>query len=179
MSGDVQAGEQVVEVVHGAGAEQRAGDAGVGDGERHREVGHGQARLRGERDELLDDVEAALVGEVVDHAGAAQVVVLVLADAAGEQALAERAPDQGAHAEALGGGQDLALDAAVEDGVGRLLGVEPREAAPLGDPLGLDDVGGGGLRGRRSRGPCRCGSGRSARTSVSSMSVSGSGRWSW
>ena len=100
----------------------------------------------GERDELFDDVEAALVGEVVDHVGAAQVVVLVLAYAAGEQALAERAPDQGAHAEALGGGQYLALDAAVEDGVDRLLGVESREAAPLGDPLGLDDVGGVGLR---------------------------------
>jgi hypothetical protein len=119
----------------------------VGDGERHREVGHGQPGLGGERDEPFDDVEAVFVGEVADHAGPAQVVVLVLAHAAGEQALAERAPDQGAQAEALGGGQDLALDAAVEDGVGRLLGVESREAAPFGDPLGLDDAGGGCLRG--------------------------------
>src|SRR5580693_6815737 len=84
------------------------------------------------------------------HTGAAQVVVLVLAHAAGEQALAERAPDHGAHAEALDGGQDLAFDAAVEDGVGRLFGVESREASPLGDPLGLDDAGGGGL-GRADR----------------------------
>ena len=72
--------------------------------------------------------------------------MLVLAHPPGEQALAERAPDQGAHAESLGGGQDLALDATVKDGVSRLLGVESREASPLGDPLGLDDVGGGGLR---------------------------------
>ena len=55
--------------------------------------------------------------------------------------------DQGAHAEPLSGRQDLAFDAAVEDGVGGLLGAEPREAAPLGHPLGLDDVGGGGLGG--------------------------------
>ena len=77
---------------------------GVGDGERHREVGHRQPGLLGERDELFDDVEAAFVGEVADHTGAAQVVVLVLAHAPGEQALAERAPDHGAHAEALDGG---------------------------------------------------------------------------
>ena len=88
----------------------------------------------------------AFVAEVADQAGAAQVVVLVLADAAGEQSLAERPPHQGAHSEALDGGQDLALDAAVQDGVGRLLGVESREAAPLGNPLGLDDAGDGGLR---------------------------------
>src|SRR6185312_11319740 len=144
---DVQPGEQAVEVVHGAGAEKCAGNAGVGDGERHREVGHGQPGLSGERYELFDDVKTAFVGEVVDHARPAQVVVLVLAHAPGKQALAERAPDQGAQAEALGGGQDLALDTAVEDGVGRLLGVESREAAPFGDPLGLDDAGGGGLRG--------------------------------
>jgi hypothetical protein len=118
----------------------------VDDGERHREVGHGQACLGGEGDELFDDVETAFVGEVVNQAGAAQVVVLVLADAPGEQSLAERAPDQGAHAKALDGRQDLAFDAAVEDGVGRLLSVESRETAPLGDPLSLDDVGRGGLR---------------------------------
>ena len=33
-------------------------------GERHREVGQRQARLLGERDELLDGVEPALVAEV-------------------------------------------------------------------------------------------------------------------
>jgi len=48
----------------------------MGDGERHREVGHGQACLGGEGDELFDDVEAAFVGEVVNQAGPAQVVVL-------------------------------------------------------------------------------------------------------
>jgi len=72
---------------------------------------------------------------------------VVAAYAAGEQALAERSPHQSAHAEPLGGRQDVAFDAAVEDGIGRLLGVEPREAAPLGHPLGLDDAGDRGLRG--------------------------------
>ena len=93
--GDVQAGEQAVEVVHGAGAEKCAGDAGVGDGERHREVDHRQPGLLGDRDELFDDVEAAFVGEVAEYSGPAQIVVLVLAHATGEQALAERTPDHG------------------------------------------------------------------------------------
>jgi hypothetical protein len=62
----------------------------VGDGEGHREEGHQQPGPLGERAGLFD-VEAAFAGEVADQAGAAQVVVLVLADAAGEQALAERA----------------------------------------------------------------------------------------
>jgi hypothetical protein len=39
-----------VEVVHGAGTEKRAGDAGVGDGERHRQVGHRQPGFLGQRD---------------------------------------------------------------------------------------------------------------------------------
>jgi hypothetical protein len=37
--------------------------------------------------------------------------------------------------------EHLALDAAAEDGVGRLIGAEPLQAAPLGGPLGFDDVG--------------------------------------
>jgi hypothetical protein len=82
---------------------------------------------------------------VPEDAGAAQVVVLVPAHAAGEQSLAERPPDQDAQAEVLGGGQDLALDAAVEDRIGGLLGMEPGEAAALGDPLGLDNAGDRGL----------------------------------
>jgi hypothetical protein len=36
-------------------------------------VGHRQPGLIGERDELFDDVEAPFVGEVVEHAGAAQL----------------------------------------------------------------------------------------------------------
>src|ERR1700734_1926362 len=135
--GDVQAGEQAVEGVHGADADQCARDAGVGDGERHRGVVHGQSCLGGGGYEPFDRVEPLLVTEGLDQAGTPQVVALVLAYAASEQSLAERTPDQGAHAEALDGGPDLAFDAAVEDGVGRLLGVGSREASPLGDPLGL------------------------------------------
>jgi hypothetical protein len=37
----------------------------VGDRERHREVGHRQAGLLGERDELFDYVELALVAEAL------------------------------------------------------------------------------------------------------------------
>jgi hypothetical protein len=43
--------------------------------------------------------------------------------------------------------QHLAFDAAAEDRVGRLLGVEPFQAAPLRGPLGFDDAGGGRLGG--------------------------------
>jgi hypothetical protein len=43
--GHVHPGEQVAELLHGAGTEQRARDTGVGDRERHREVGHRQSRF--------------------------------------------------------------------------------------------------------------------------------------
>nr|WP_232303719.1 hypothetical protein [Pseudofrankia sp. DC12] len=82
---DVEAGEQAVEVVHGARPEERAGDARVSDRERHGEVGQRQAHLGGEREVPLDGVEAALVVDVRDEGGAAQFVVLALADAPGEQ----------------------------------------------------------------------------------------------
>lgn len=44
-------------MAHRARADDRAGNAGVGDRERHGEVGQGQARLLCERDEPLDGVE--------------------------------------------------------------------------------------------------------------------------
>ena len=88
--------------------------------------------------------------KLLEDGGAAQVGLLALADAPGEHPLRERAPHQRAHPVALGDGQHLGLDAAVEDRVGRLLGAEPLQAAPLGHPLGLDDVG-GGHRGRPDR----------------------------
>ena len=103
-------------------------------------MGHRQAGLLGERDELLDRVEPTLVAQVPYEAARPEVVLLTLAVAAGQHALAERAPDQRAHPVALGHRQDLAFDAAVEDRVGRLLGAEALQAAPLSDPLGLDDV---------------------------------------
>jgi hypothetical protein len=142
----VQAGEQPVEVLHGAGAEKRAGHTGVGDGERHGEVGHRETGLLSERDELLDDVDTSLIVEVADQSGAAQFVDLVLPHAAGEESLAEWAPDQVPHPEALDGGQHLTLDSAIEEGVARLFGAEPLEAAPFGDPLSLDDAGRRGVR---------------------------------
>jgi hypothetical protein len=73
--------------------------------------GSSQARFFGERDELLDGVEPALVTEGVEEAGADDVGLPAFADAAGEHALPERPPDQDAHAVALRGREDLALDA--------------------------------------------------------------------
>jgi hypothetical protein len=65
-------------------------------------VGHRQAGLFGERDELLEHVELALVAEVLRPAARAEGVgLLALSVAAGEQALGQRAPDQCAHSGAL------------------------------------------------------------------------------
>jgi hypothetical protein len=47
---DLRAGKEVVKVLHGAGPEEGAGYAGVGDGECHGQVGHRQPCLVGHRD---------------------------------------------------------------------------------------------------------------------------------
>ena len=109
-----------------ARSDDRAGHGWVGGREGHREVGHRQARLRGKRGELLDGVEPAFVTEGLKEGGAHDVGLPTFADAAGEHALPERSPHEDAHPVALRGREDLSLYVAVEDGVGRLLGVEPR-----------------------------------------------------
>ena len=63
-----------------------------------------------------------------------------LAPLAGEPARRERAPGDHAHAVLLADGEHVGLDAAHEHRVGRLLGDEPLAAAPLGDPLRIDDL---------------------------------------
>jgi hypothetical protein len=80
---DVEAGEQVVELLHRVRPEERACHARMSDRERHRKVGQRQTCLLGERDELLDGIETTLAPEVFQVGGAAQVVLLALADAAG------------------------------------------------------------------------------------------------
>jgi hypothetical protein len=50
---DVDPCEKVVELLHGAGTEQRARDTRMRDSERHREVGHRQSRFFGEQDQPL------------------------------------------------------------------------------------------------------------------------------
>ena len=55
------AGEQIVEVLGGAGPKERAGDVRMGDGECHGHVRDPQARVVGEREELLDGVEPPFV----------------------------------------------------------------------------------------------------------------------
>ena len=152
---DVHAGEQVVELLHRARPDDRAGHPDERSRTPSRRCRHRQARLLGKRDDLLDGVEPALVAHMPENGGAAQVGPLALADAPGEQPLRERAPHHDAHPVALGHGQHLGLDAAVEVRVGRLLGAEPLQSAPFGDPLGLDDVRRQAWRTTRSRGPCR------------------------
>jgi hypothetical protein len=112
------------------------------------------------------------------RAAAAQVALLALADAAGEQSLPERPPHQDAHPVALRDRQQLGLDAAAEDRVGRLLGAEPLQAAPLGDPLGFDDVG-GGRRGGADRADLAAVDQVGERGQRFLDVGGGSGRWSW
>ena len=66
-------------------------------------------------------------------------LVAVAAVLPAQPAAVQRAPHDGAHAVALAGGQDVALDGAHEDRVGRLLAAEALTAALLGRPLGLHD----------------------------------------
>jgi hypothetical protein len=133
----LSAGQQVVEVGHRATPDDRRGHTRVGDRERHRKVSDGQARLLGERDDLLNRIKPALVAQVPEAVrGPVSVRLLALAVAAGQQAAGQRTPHQRAHAVALADRQYLALDPAVEDRVRRLLGAEALQAAPLSDPLG-------------------------------------------
>jgi hypothetical protein len=124
------AGEQVVELFHGARAEECAGHARVSDRERHPEVRHGQTRHSGEWAELFNAVERRSSLSALEEASAAEVVLLALADAAGEQPLPQRSRHQHAHPLALCDRQHVGLDAAVEDRVGRLLGAEPFHGIP-------------------------------------------------
>jgi hypothetical protein len=87
------------------------------------------------------NVQAVFVVEVVEPLRPAHVGFLASADAAGQHAASEGAPDEDAHSVSLGQGQDLVLDAAAEDRVGGLLGAEGLEAVLLGYPVGVDHVG--------------------------------------
>jgi len=77
---DIGAGQQVVELLHRVRPDDRAGYAGMGDREGQREVRHRQAGFFGERDELLDGVDPALVAEGPEKASAAQIGLLALAE---------------------------------------------------------------------------------------------------
>ena len=119
--------------------------------ERHRQVRHRQACLPPERNELLDGVKATLVAERLEKGGTAEVALLTLADPASEESLPERAPHQDAYPPPFRDRKHLALDGTVEGRRGWLLTAEAFQAMPLGQPLGLNDVG-GGSRGRPDRG---------------------------
>jgi hypothetical protein len=104
------------------------------------------------------------------------IVLASAADPTREHALSKRPPHQDAHTVLLCDRKDFTLDAAVEDRVWRLLGNEPLEAASLGDPVRFHEV-----RCRHRRGS-ECADLAAAHEvvsaeSVSSISVSGSGRW--
>ena len=77
------------------------------------------------------------------------------------------------------GGQHVRLHAAHEHRVRRLLAHEALAAAPLGRPLRLDDRARRERRASRRSGPCPARTRSESAPSVSSMSVSGSGRWIW
>ena len=76
-------------------------------------------------------------------------------------------------------GSTSASIAAHEHRVRRLLADEALAAAPLGDPLRLDDLRAPGTSRSRCSGPCPGATRSVSAPSVSSMSVSGSGRWIW
>src|SRR6185295_13752521 len=141
---DVGGGELRLEVLHGAGADDRRGDGGVAQHERDGQVDQAEAGLLGDLGEGVGGVELALVVgqrhvEPVGGPGRGRGAgVLVLAVAAGEPAAGKGAVGEYAHAVPLGQGQDLVLDVAGEDGVGGLLGDEPFAAAVAGDVLGVD-----------------------------------------
>ena len=103
--------------------------------------------------QLLDDLEAALAARggrdrscrartCPNSVSLARARVgrhrLALAVAAGEPAALERAPDDGAEAEALADREDVALDVAREDRVRRLRRDEALELSALADPQRLD-----------------------------------------
>ena len=143
----------------------------------HRHVGERHAGFCGKRQQLLDRVEAAFVRHLLRHHPDAERIGrrLALAVASRQQALRQRAPYQHAHAVALRGGQHVALDAAVEDGVGRLLAAEAGQPALFRHPLGFEISEAGKVDEPIALTfPARI---RSVSTpSVSSMSVSGAGR---
>ena len=116
------------------------------DRERHREVGHPDAGLLGERDDLLHGVDPPLVLVVPEHGRASEIGLLSPPEPSGQHAAGERTPDEGAHAVALRDGQHFPFDATVQDRVGRLLGAEALEAPTLGGPLRLDLHRGGEVR---------------------------------
>jgi hypothetical protein len=106
---DVEAGEQIVELLAGAGPEECAGDVRMGDGERHGHVRGSQARVLGERKEPLGGVEPALVVDRREERAPNKVGLAPPAGASGQHSLPERPPDQQAHAVALGRRKHLAL----------------------------------------------------------------------
>src|SRR5690242_6197694 len=72
----VGGGQLCVQVVQGAGADEGAGDGGVGGYEAQGQLDHGQAGLVGELGQLLDGVQSGAVGgdggvEALGHEGRA------------------------------------------------------------------------------------------------------------
>src|SRR4051812_14372559 len=136
-----------LQVLHRARADDRGGHRRVADDERERQLDQAHAALLGELAERVGGVELALIAGVVHVVAGGQALraprlrqVLALAVVARQPAAGQRAPRDHAHAIAQAGGQHVVLDAAREQRVGRLLAYEALAAAPLGDPLGLDDL---------------------------------------
>src|SRR5215217_4819515 len=136
-------------MLHRPRADDRGGHGRVADHEGQRHLDQRHARLVRQLAQSIGGVELALVAgqrHVVaagDHLRPPRLRdVRVLAVLAGEPAAGQRAPGDHAHAVAAARGQDVGLDGAGEQRVGRLLAHEALAAALLGDPLGLDDLAG-------------------------------------
>src|SRR4051812_12154823 len=113
--GDVGCGQDRVELLHGARADDRGGDTGVVDDEGDGQLDQRETGLFGQDGELFDGVELALVaggGHVEPRGwpgGGGRGGGGVLAPAAGEPASGQRAVGEGAHAAALDGREDVFL----------------------------------------------------------------------
>src|SRR5690349_2680933 len=146
---DIHGSQAVFELLDGARTDDVRGHRGVSEHPGIGEAGEGDAFRFRERDELLDDVQAALelgVFQVSDPLFGARAVLGIAgvpAVLAREPAAFERAPDDVADPEFLRHGKVLELHHPAQDAVRRLERDEPLETLALGDPEGLDDLPGG------------------------------------
>ena len=143
----------------------------MGDDERDGQVRQRRARVRGDLDQLLNDLQLARVGrqrrvetarDALRTAGR-QGDVAFLPVLAAQPSARQRAPGDHAHAVPGAGRQDRRLGTTGEDRIRRLLAAEPLVPAAFGDPLALDDL--LGREGRRADraylpGPDQVGQGR-------------------
>src|SRR4051794_20763461 len=144
---DAGGDELSLELFHGAGADQRAGDCRVSQHEADRELDQRQPGMVGELGEVLDRVELALVVRAGQVEALGQpccprrfLLSAALSPPPRQPAAREWAVAHEAHAMTGTSRQDISLDTPSEDRVWRLFGDEPGEMALPGHPLRLDNL---------------------------------------